>query len=85
MNTAVSADNPTHLARLEREGGLFEGLLHLTLGEPSEIPAGFVGRAIRVLLGQFGELLIAVPNLSLVAFEDLDGLFLTARNVRLSQ
>jgi hypothetical protein len=80
VNSAVSADNPAHLTRLEREGSLLEGLLHLTLGEPSEIPTSLMGRAIRVLLGQFGELLIAVPNLSLVAFEDLDGLFLGTSN-----
>jgi len=46
MNTAFRFHDIAHLTRLESERGVFEGLLHLTPAEPSEIAVGAMGRAV---------------------------------------
>ena len=78
MQSRVRIDNARELSDLKREGGVFEGLLHLSASERSEITATLSAAAIAELGGQISELGFARHNLGSVAFKDGASLVLGA-------
>ena len=50
---------PQDLALLALEGGLLKLRDHFALAKPSQVPAALAGRALRVLPGHLGKVLLA--------------------------
>jgi hypothetical protein len=85
MHSAIRANNVADLAHLQPVRRLLEGLLHLAVAEPPQIPAFLVRGTVRVLLRQLGELVSRRPNLRLITSQDLDRLLLRTGNLVLSE
>ena len=75
MVATVCTDDIADLSRLEFEGGLFEGGLHLTALEEAEVASALTAGALGILGGDLWEELWVVFKLLFEVFDVGDGLF----------
>ena len=83
MDTTVGRNHVADFANIQPISSIFERFLHLPVAKPSKIASIRVRRAVGMQAGKFSKLSRRSIDLSLITSQDLDGLFLSTRNVLL--
>ena len=73
MDTAVGLNDLAHFSNLQRKGGVFERLLHLSGAKGAEIPTFASRAAVRKLCCKLSEFFGGSVDFRLITSEDVDG------------